>query len=148
MAKYTYLREVELKYRYKRVSNADTPTGARLTDPGTVVRLFADLQNASKEKVIAVSLDKRFKILCYEVVAIGSVDTVALRPAEVFRAAVVFNATGVIVLHNHPSGEPEPSAEDRAFTQRLRDAGQTLGIALVDHIIVGMEGYFSFANEG
>lgn len=146
MSKRAYLREVEIKYKLKKVESE--VVGLEATDPDAVVQLFSDLRNDSKEKLIAISLDARNKILCFEVVAIGSVDTISLRPGELFRTAIVFNAISVIAVHNHPSGDPKPTQADRDFTKKLEAAAGTLGIQFLDHIIVGADGYFSFASEG
>lgn len=146
MSKRAYLREVEIKYKLKKVKSE--VIGLKATDPDAVVQLFSDLRNDSKEKLLAISLDARNKILCFEVVAIGSVDTISLRPGELFRTAIVFNAISVIAVHNHPSGDPTPTQADRDFTKKLEAAAGTLGIHFLDHIIVGADGYFSFASEG
>lgn len=69
-------------------------------------------------------------------------------PREVFRPAVIHGAAAVIFVHNHPSGEPEPSMEDRQMTERLVEAGKILGIQVLDHVVIGRWRYFSFADEG
>jgi DNA repair protein RadC len=94
-----------------------------------------------------VNLDGAGKILGYEVVAIGSTNACAARPADVFSGSAIVRATGVIVLHNHPSGEVEPSRADVEFTKKLLAGAETLAIKMVDHIIIGFEGYYSFASE-
>jgi len=72
-----------------------------------------------------------------------------VHPREVFKAAILANAATILCGHNHPSGDPQPSQEDRAITHRLAEAGKLLGINVVDHIIIGSAGrYFSFADEG
>jgi DNA repair protein RadC len=141
-----YLREVELKYKIKKVESEII--GRVASDPKAVVALFADLQNEAKEKLIAVNLDAKNKILCFEVVAIGSVSAIHLRPIEVFRTSIPLNAYGLIIVHNHPSGDPKPSRDDLEFTQKLKRISDDLGLILFDHIIVGFESYYSFAEEG
>ena len=112
-----------------------------------IVELFSDLQNEAKEKLITISLDASLKILCFEVVAIGSAYSMSLRPVEAIRAAIPLNPYGIILVHNHPTGEPAPSPEDEKFTARLLIATKALGIFLHDHIIIGDESkYYSF-NE-
>jgi DNA repair protein RadC len=72
-----------------------------------------------------------------------------VHPREVYKAAILANAAAILCGHNHPSGDPQPSQEDRAITLRLAEAGKLLGINVVDHIIIGSTGkYFSFADEG
>lgn len=140
------LREVKLKYTFRKIKSE--VIGSQATDPAGVVRLFSDLQNETKEKLIAVNLDARSKILCFEVVAIGSVSAIHLRPMEVFRTSILVNASGLIVIHNHPSGDPKPDKEDIAFTEKLERIAADLGLALVDHIIVGHQRFYSFASDG
>ena len=81
--------------------------------------------------------------------SIGTLTASIVHPREVFKVACVGNASGIIVLHNHPSGDPLPSDEDKRITGRLEEAGRVLGIPLLDHIIIGREdGYHSFADAG
>ncbi|MFQ5632592.1 MAG: JAB domain-containing protein, partial [bacterium] len=143
--KFTYLREIELKYKIKKVES--NVIGNVATDPETVVNLFSDLQNETKEKLIAINLDSRNKILCFEVVAIGSVGAIHLRPMEVFRTSILVNAHGIIIIHNHPSGDPKPSQDDIEFTEKLKRISKDLGLFFFDHIIVGIDSYYSFAQD-
>jgi DNA repair protein RadC len=81
------------------------------------------------------------------VVSTGSIDQTPVHPREVFSPAIRDGAVAVVVAHNHPSGEASPSAEDRLVTERLRDVGRLVGIDLLDHLVVGAERYYSFADE-
>lgn len=143
--KYSYLREIEIKYKYKKVE--DKVIGNKVINASTIVKLFSDLQNDSKEKLITVNLDSRNKILCFEVVAIGSVSAIYLRPMEVFRTTIPINASGILIIHNHPSGDPTPTKEDHGFMEKLIRITNDLGLKLHDHIIIGLEQYYSFAND-
>lgn len=142
-----YLREIEIRYKKKRVK-AGSPVGKRITGAEQVFALFSDLQNEAKEKLITISLDVKLKIICFEVVAIGSVSAIYARPVEAIRAAIPMNPYGIIVVHNHPSGEPEPSDEDKAFTEKLLRSTRDLGIEFHDHVIIGDGAYYSFAEKG
>jgi DNA repair protein RadC len=82
------------------------------------------------------------------VVSIGTISSSLVHPREVFRAAILAGATGIIGVHQHPSGDPAPSQEDRSITTRLAETGKIIGIRLFDHIIIGKSGHFSFADEG
>jgi len=144
--KNTYLKEIEIKYKITRIN--DKVIGKRVTDAKLVAELFADLQNETKEKFIAINLDAQNKILCFEVVAIGSVDAIYLRPMEVFRTSIIVNASAVILVHNHPSGEPRPSPQDGEFTVKCMRIADDLGVKLYDHIIIGLDSYYSFAERG
>ncbi|NKC14384.1 MAG: DNA repair protein RadC [Gammaproteobacteria bacterium] len=143
----TYLREIEVKFKKKRVS-ADAPTGQILTDPNTVVELFRDMQNEGKEKIIAISLNIKLKIIAFEVVNIGTPRSVYAQPGEITRTPVMVAASGMIVVHNHPSGDPSPSEEDRDFTWHLTVACEVLRIPLHDHVIIGEDDFYSFAADG
>lgn len=87
-------------------------------------------------------------MICFEVVAIGSLESIHTRPMEVFRTSIMVNAASAIVVHNHPSGDPAPSQSDIAFTQKLINLSQEMGLRLLDHVIIGIGGYHSFADSG
>jgi len=141
-----YLREIEL--RYKTTAIESDAVGRPVSSSGAVAELFSDLQNETKEKFIVVNLDTKNKILCFEVVAIGSVSTIYMRPMEVFRTSILVNATSAIVMHNHPSGDCEPSQSDIEFTKKLCRISKDLGLTLWDHLIIGVGEYYSFADNG
>jgi len=145
--KYTYLREIEIKYKTKKV-NRKKAGGEKVNSPDIVYELFSDLQNETKEKLIVINLNAKSKIICFEVVAIGSLEAIHARPMEVFRTSVMVNAHAVVVVHNHPSGDPKPSGEDRAFTVRLKFLADNMGLEFHDHIIIGFGSYYSFADHG
>jgi DNA repair protein RadC len=93
-------------------------------------------------------LDVRKKVIGINTFAIGSLSSCPVHPREVFKAAVVANAASIIIIHNHPSGNPHPSSDDLALTARLKEAGDILGIPVVDHIVLGDENYYSFKEAG
>jgi len=102
-----------------------------------------------REAFIVLLLDVKHRVIAEEVVTIGILDGSLIHPREVFKAAVAGSAAGIILAHNHPSGDPKPSSEDREVTKRMRDVGKVLGIPVVDHVIVGSTGaYFSFREGG
>ncbi len=106
------------------------------------------LAGADREYLVVLLLDGRHRVNGLNVAAMGSLTHTPVHPREVFKPAVLANARAVIIGHNHPSGDPSPSREDRKLTQRLVRAGELLGITLLDHIIVGEAGYTSFADRG
>ena len=116
-------------------------------DAAEVLRAF--LADTDREHFVALLLDAKNQLIGIHTVAIGSLDTCVVHPREVFKAGILANAASVILAHNHPSGDPTPSPEDRAVTRQLVDAGQMLGIDVHDHVIVG-EGslYCSFLEAG
>lgn len=101
-----------------------------------------------KEHFFVVLLDAKHNYICHELVSVGCLDSSIVHPREVFTLAVREQAAAIIVVHNHPSGDPAPSAEDRAVTRRLEAAGEILGIDLLDHVIIGGQSYASFRDLG
>lgn len=99
-----------------------------------------------RERFAAVHLDNKHKPIAVHDAHVGTCNASPVHPREVFGPAVALAATAVIVAHNHPSGDPTPSPDDRAVTERLRAAGELLGIELLDHLVIGDERYFSFAS--
>jgi len=142
-----YLREVELRYRKRKVTDA-AAIGKPIKAAKQVVDLFADLQNEAKEKLLTIHLDTKNRILCFEAIAMGSLNAIYMRPMEVFRTSFPVNAHGAIVVHNHPSGDPRPSANDKALTKTLARMADDMGLSFDDHIIIGAGRYYSFAEHG
>ena len=101
-----------------------------------------------REQFLVCCLDAKHAIIGVNVVSIGSLTLSIVHPREVFKPAILLNTSAIICAHNHPSGDPEPSSEDRALTTRLRQAGDLLGITVLDHIILGDDRTYSFADCG
>lgn len=123
------------------------------TDALTNPRLVADYCRARfagepQEVVVAVLLDSRHRVIKTALLSRGTVDRAAAFPGEVARAALKESAPAVILAHNHPSGDPEPSGEDRVFTSAVEAALGTVGVKLLDHVVVGREGYASLKDSG
>jgi len=94
-------------------------------------------------------LTTKMDLIGYHQVSRGSLDATTMHPREVFKAAVLANAAGIVLVHNHPSGDPSPSPDDMVLTARLKNAGQLIGIELLDHIIIGHDGrYVSIKEQG
>ena len=106
------------------------------------------LEDNDREKFIVACLDTKNQPVNIQVVSIGSLNSAIVHPREVFKIAVLSNASSIICFHNHPSGNINPSGEDENITRRLKECGEILGIGLVDHIIVGDNNeYFSFKEN-
>jgi len=106
------------------------------------------LADTDREHFVILMLDQKNQVIGIHTVSIGSLTASVVHPRETFKAAILANAAAIICGHQHLSGDCQPSREDRAITQRLKEAGALLGINLLDHVIVGGEGrYFSFADE-
>ncbi len=106
------------------------------------------MRDLAVEEFHLLALDTQNRIRRDLLITRGILDSSLVHPREVFRAAIAEAAAGVIVVHNHPSGNPTPSADDRAVTRQLSDAGKLLDIPLYDHVVVGGDRYFSFAEAG
>src|SRR5436190_2251611 len=105
------------------------------------------------ESLRVVLLDTRYRLMRVEAVSVGSMNESIAHPREIFRPAITYSAYAVIVVHNHPSGDPSPSQTDHSLTRRLAEAAELLQIKLLDHIIIGAPsdttpGYFSFKEAG
>lgn len=109
----------------------------RVTGPEDAVRLVSDLRDRDQEEFRVILLNTKGYVLGIETVFRGGVDRVEVFPREVFRPAVARSATSIVVVHNHPSGDPSPSRQDRELTRRLEECGDVMGIPVVDHLIVG-----------
>ena len=110
--------------------------------------VLAQLGGRRQEIFAALFLDARNRLLHYEEMFRGTIDGASVHPREVVRTALEVNAAALIVAHNHPSGEPEPSAADRAITERLRLAVDLVDVRLLDHLVVGDVNAVSFAERG
>lgn len=105
------------------------------------------LDGADCENLVVCAVDAKSKPVLIQTVGIGTVKSCLYSAVDVFKAAILSNAAGIILFHNHPSGEPEPSREDLRMTVRVKQAGELLGITLQDHIIIGEDSYYSFRGK-
>ncbi|MEW6033488.1 MAG: DNA repair protein RadC [Chloroflexota bacterium] len=124
-------------------------SGATVKGPDDVVReVRAGLKGKKKEHFLVVLLDTRNHVIAVEHVSKGSLDSSVVHPREVFQPAIAASAASVILVHNHPSGDPQPSEEDVAMTRRLASAGELMGIGVLDHLIVCDSGHLSMKAGG
>jgi DNA repair protein RadC len=132
-----------------RLSREERPPVQRIREPDDVARLFQDrLRDLQVEEFHLIALDSQSQVLREVLVTRGLLNSSLVHPREVFRAAIAEAAAGIIVVHNHPSGDPTPSAEDRAVTQQLAAAGRLLDLPLYDHVIIAGDRFVSFATAG
>jgi DNA repair protein RadC len=124
------------------------PASAIRTSAEVYAAFRARFEAADREEFLALFLDGKNRVQGFHVVSVGTLTASLVHPREVYKAAILANAAALIVVHNHPSGDPTPSAEDVAITTRLRQAGELLGIGLLDHVVIGDNRYVSFADEG
>jgi DNA repair protein RadC len=132
----------------KRIHNASREYHGSVMRSETFGRqMMNELANFEQEHLLAIYLDNRNRIIARKTVFIGTVNSAPAVPREILHHAVRYIATGVLVVHNHPSGNPDPSDADIQFTQSLEASCQMLGTNLTDHLIVGKEDYFSFREK-
>lgn len=118
-----------------------------ISDAQAVYSLFGFLKQETKEHFIALHLDVKNRIICIDRVSTGTMTGSLIHPREVFKSALLSSAASLLLIHNHPSGDPTPSREDIAITEKLKGAGELMGIALLDHVIIG-DGYVSLKEKG
>lgn len=119
-----------------------------IMSPHDVWEELKDIRGHKKEHFAMFFLDSRNQEIKREIISVGTLNANLVHPREVFEPAIAHSAAHIIIAHNHPSGDPEPSEEDRIITARLTDAGKILGIEIVDHIIVAREKFVSFRSCG
>ena len=120
----------------------------KVASPSDVWPIVSHWSDRKQERFICCSLNGAHELIAARVVSVGLVNRTVVHPREVYADPITDRACAVIVAHNHPSGRLEPSSEDREITNRLREAADTLGIALLDHIIFSASGYYSFVEHG
>ncbi len=135
----TLVRESALPYQ-------DVPQMRSSKDVAALLHEY--LKDVDREHFVVFFLDQKNRIVGIHTVSMGSLTASVVHPREVWKAAILANAAAIVCGHNHPSGDVQPSREDRALTTRLYQAGKLLGIPVTDHIIIGNNNYFSFADEG
>lgn len=134
--------ELGLRIKQKEVS------ALKIASPQDVVDLLIDdMQYLKQECFKIILLDTKNKVIKVEGISIGILNASLVHPREVFIKAIRQHAASIILAHNHPSGDTEPSAEDKKITKRLYDAGEIIGISVLDHIIIGLGTYLSFKQE-
>ena len=120
-----------------------------IKNPQSVVKAIrASIKDKAKEHFKLILLDTRNKIIGISTISIGTLNASLVHPREIFKEAIIHNSASVVLAHNHPSGDPEPSEEDLTITERLVESGKILGIEVIDHIIIGKTNFSSFKERG
>ena len=133
----------------KRIASASETTREHITSPGHAAQyLMGRMRNLTHEYFVVLLLNTKNRIIRVKQIAEGSLTSAVVHPREVFAPAVIAHAACILVAHNHPSGDPYPSTEDRNLTKALEDAGNILGIPLLDHVVIGDGRYYSFKDHG
>jgi len=123
-------------------------TGTRFTAPSQVYETFSFLMKETKEMFITLHLDGKNRIIVMDLVSIGTLNQSLVHPRSIFQTACLSNAAALICIHQHPTGDPTPSSEDISITRRLKEAGELMGIKVLDHIIIGDNEYLTFVERG
>jgi DNA repair protein RadC len=134
------VREIPAAYK-----KPDLPS---IRNPEDVYKICQSMTNYKQEVFRVLLLTTRHQVFRELTVGIGTLNASLVHPRDVFRAAIRLNAAAVILVHNHPSGVPEPSTDDRELTDRLNKAGDLLGIKVLDHLVVATGGYVSLREQG
>ena len=139
----------------RMVKDREVPYGdTQLNSPGEAVQFIKNtiadmICGRDRECMVVCATDTKMKPVCIQIVGIGTVNSCLYSIPEIFKVALLSNAANILLFHNHPSGNPDPSREDITCTRKVADAGSLLGIALQDHIILGDNGcYYSFKEDG
>jgi len=132
----------------RRAAAEPTEADGRIRGPRDVFeRMGPLLRDLRQEEFHALLLNTQHRVIRDVLVTRGILDASLIHPREVFRQAIVESAAGIILVHNHPSGDPTPSREDRAVTEQLKDAGKAIGIPVLDHVILGECRFVSLGEE-
>lgn len=133
----------------KRMAKQKAKKTLRFDKPATVAEYFMEeLRHEEKEKILLLSLDNKMQLIEKYILSIGTIHTSILSPREVFVQAIKNQASHVMLLHNHPSGDPVPSTQDIFITKKIKEAGLLLDIPLMDHVIIGNGCYVSLKEHG
>lgn len=133
----------------KRLSKACYQEALCFANPGTIARYYMeDMRHEKQELMKLLMLNTKAKLVGETNISKGTVNASLITPRELFIEALQKNAVSIVIMHNHPSGDPTPSREDMLTTKRILDAGALIGIELLDHIIIGNNCYVSFREEG
>jgi DNA repair protein RadC len=127
----------------------DHKHGQELSTPGVVAQHARSvIGNSDREHLLTYHLNTHHEIISYETASIGTLTSSLIHPREIFKAAILSNAACIIVVHNHPSGNPRPSVQDKSACKRINDAAKILGLFLLDFVIVTITENYSFGTSG
>jgi DNA repair protein RadC len=145
LAKYIPVYHVEL-VRDRMIKAEPRPSVHNSDDVVAILR--DEFLKSDREKLVCVMLNAKNSVIGIDIVSVGSLTESIAHPREIFKSAILKNAAAIILSHNHPSGDPTPSREDIQMTERVAKAGEILCIKLLDHVIIGEHGTYSFSNAG
>jgi DNA repair protein RadC len=147
MTRRRYLREATVEYRRTSIEAPAKPITTSHNALGILRQLLPD--GLLQERMVAIGLDGKNRVLAWNLIAAGGLSSCAVARSDVFRWALISGARGLILAHNHPSGDPTPSPEDVAITDRIQRGAELLGLRVLDHLILGEgEDYCSMLDAG
>ena len=139
----TYIREVEPRFKKSKRQNP-----IKICSSKDAYKLFTDLEDSTQEKLIALHLAGDNSVVCFQVVHVGSINSAFCNPSDILRTTLLTGAVGLIVIHNHPSGDPRPSPQDKEALTDIKSACKIFQLQLFDSIIIGKDKYHSAADAG
>ncbi|MBO5371802.1 MAG: DNA repair protein RadC [Lachnospiraceae bacterium] len=131
----------------KRITKATRQNISLASSASIAAYYMEELRHENREKLLLCMFDSKCALLGDAIISIGTVNASLISPREIFKEALTAQAVQIVLIHNHPSGIPMPSAQDKIVTRRIQECGELMGIQLSDHIIIGDNRYFSFKEE-
>lgn len=126
------------KYEVKRTLIKERPTENPMSSPNAIYDLFKDyFSGLTREHFEVLHLDTKNKVIGKEVISIGTLDATVVHARDIFKSAIIQNSASIILMHNHPSGDPNPSRDDLKTSEKIKSVGEIVGIKVLDHIIFG-----------
>lgn len=145
------VKAIQLKCVYelsKRIAKTTYQNGITMTSPKSIADYYMEsMRHEHQERIVVAMFDSKNKLISDKIISIGTVNATFVTPREIYITALNCEAVYIVLLHNHPSGDPTPSKEDLVFTKRIFECGKMLGIQLVDHLIIGDNSYVSFREK-
>lgn len=133
----------------RRLAKATAQEGLNFSNPASIARYYMeDLRHANQEQMKLLLLNTKSRLIGEKDISKGTVNSAVISPRELFVEALQKNAVSIVLLHNHPSGDPTPSKEDVLITRRIQEAGRLIGVELLDHIVIGDNCYVSLREKG
>lgn len=140
--------QIKVLFEFNKRHNLSRQNGKSIKSAKAVYEYASQILNSNdKEQFMILHLDSKNRIIKDEVISIGTLNASIIHPREIFKSAIKESANAIILVHNHPSGDSEPSTEDEYVTEKLFEAGELLNIKVLDHVIIGKENYYSFKEN-
>ena len=143
------LRELSMRYEIETQPDRIEQEPPNILSPHSVYQMLGpEMSKLAQEQFRVLLVNTRNRVVGQRIIYQGTVNSAGVRVAEVLRPAVVMGVPGIVVSHNHPSGDPTPSPDDVNITRQIKDAAKLLGVELMDHVVIGSNGYISMKEKG